>query len=315
MLSPVAEEPAAPAGPTTRAERALRRVSVAATVATLVLVAVGGLVRATGSGDACPDWPRCHGRLIPALEYHQLIEYSHRLLASVVLVLVAALAALAVGRFRTNKRILWSGVGALAVGLSQAAVGAIVVWTDLEAVNVTGHFVVAMLLVATVVYATVAAHTPHARPVRSDPTARLARLAVASASLLLLVGALVRGERAGLAFTDWPLMNGRVVPSLSGLGPGLAFTHRVLALVVGATVLLMLLRAGREVPRRPVVFVLAGAAAVFYLAQVVVGAANVWTRLATAPVVIHVALSSLVWGALVATAATASALRREGGSS
>jgi heme A synthase len=67
-------------------------------------------------------------------------------------------------------------------------------------------------------------------------------------------------------------------------------------------------RARRERPGRDVVAVLAGAAALLFLSQVLVGAANVWSRLAPAAVVAHVAVASLTWGAAVATAVTARAL-------
>ena len=80
-----------------------RVLSVATVVCIFGLITLGGVVRLTGSGLGCPDWPLCHGQVIPPLEYHALIEYSHRMVASFAGVMVVALAVL-VWRWHRKQR-------------------------------------------------------------------------------------------------------------------------------------------------------------------------------------------------------------------
>src|SRR5437763_5410606 len=132
--------------------RTLRRLAVVTTVFTYLLVAVGGLVRGTESGLGCPDWPRCQGRFIPPLEYHAIIEYSHRATASVVIWLTVALAVIAVRNRRAlSRRAFTLAVIPLPIVLSQAILGAIVVHLDLKAESVVAHLLVAMSLVAVLI--------------------------------------------------------------------------------------------------------------------------------------------------------------------
>ncbi|HXF57212.1 MAG TPA: COX15/CtaA family protein [Actinomycetota bacterium] len=298
-----------PPSPTRESERRpprrwLRRLAVASAAATAALVGLGGVVRATGSGLGCPGWPRCFGRWVPPLEYHALIEYSHRAVAALVIVLIALLAALALLRYRREREVVATSVLALGLVLLQAGLGAVVVAGELHALLVTAHFATAMVLLGVLVHGAVVAHTGPPPPPSRGGLVGLARLCVLATFALLAVGAHVRGEGAGLVFPDWPLMDGRLVPALDSLPRALHFSHRLLALATGGLLAGLVWRARRE--RAPAALAsLAEAALAAFLAQALVGAANVWTGLGTWPVAAHVTLAGVAWALVVATASAA----------
>jgi heme o synthase len=274
-----------------------RRLAVVTIAATFVLIAVGGLVRATDSGLGCPDWPRCFGKLVPPAELHAWIEHSHRLIASVVLVLVAWLvvAAWRTGQDRVVRR---AAVAALVLVLAQAMIGAFVVWWKLRADSVTLHLATALALVGLLIYIGFRARWP-ADPARRRTQERgFVRLVGATAGLLylqMLVGSTVTGHHAGLAY---PL---NVL--LPDLGPSVAriqLAHRTLAMVVGALVIAAWVVARRTQRAHPTVTRLASYAAGLVVVQIGLGVANVANRLSALTVVPHLAVGALLWGTMVA---------------
>src|SRR3989442_12705563 len=72
--------------------RRFARLAWTAAVCTYLLIVLGAIVRITGSGLGCGEhWPLCNGRLVPPLDLPTWIEWSHRLVAGLVAILVGAL--------------------------------------------------------------------------------------------------------------------------------------------------------------------------------------------------------------------------------
>ena len=294
-----------------------RSLALVTAIATIVLFAIGGLVRGTGSGLGCSTWPACEpGHLFPSGTIHSLIEFSHRTMAFLVAVLAALTGVVAYRVASGEPRLRWPAVLAFPLVMAQAGIGAVVVATELDPWWVTAHFVTALLLIADVTYVASAVRpgagaeagamdagaTEH-RGTR-DPFARLTLLVAAVVGALLLVGTYVRASDAQLVFTDWPLMDGRLVPTLGGAATAM-FLHRALAAAAMLLVLWTAIRARTGDGRREVLVRLSTTALALFVAQVLVGAANVWTRLKPWAVVAHVALSVLIWATVVALATMA----------
>jgi len=227
-----------------------QKLALTTAAATIVLFAVGGLVRGTGSGLGCSTWPECTpGQLFPSGTVHSLIEFSHRLLVFIVSVLVVATAVVAWIDHRDIPSLVWPATAAFPLVIGQAILGGVVVHTDLNPWWVTAHFAVALAFVADVIFvaanAFCAVNLPDTGGEATEGDAGFARLTlftVGATGVLLLVGTYVRARSAGLAFTDWPLMNGRLVPALGGAATAM-FAHRVLAAGVFLLVLWVAIRA------------------------------------------------------------------------
>jgi heme o synthase len=284
--------------------RRFRNLAIVTAASTIVLFAVGGLVRGTGSGLGCDTWPECFpGQLFPAGTVHSLIEFSHRFFVFVSSVLVFVTAFFAWRDLRRVRVLLWPALAAVPLVIGQAVLGGIVVKTGLNPWWVTAHFAVALAFVADVTFLAAAAFTA-TRPdeTKAGPAdagfARLALITTLATGALLLVGTYVRAKGAGLAFTDWPLMDGKLVPALGGANTAM-FAHRILAALVFVLVLYLVVRARTMSPRRRQDVWLAQLALGFFAAQIVVGAAQVWTHLKPWAVVLHVGLSVVIWATLV----------------
>jgi len=290
-----------------------QKTAVATVIATVLLVTVGVIVRATDSGMGCPDWPLCYGQIIPPLDdYKAWWEWIHRTIAAVIGFLILGVAYFAWKDHRDRPSILWPSLAAVGLVVFQAWLGRETVRMNNSGDSVTAHLAAAMALLGLLVYVTVRAFYPAKMPARggSQRFTLLAVLTAATMFVLLLFGSNVTAQDAGLVFPDWPLMNGSLIPIQAGMDEQVRglyeahALHRYVAGIVLVIVWVTALAAWRTQRDRKAVLWMASAMGVIYTVQVVMGGVQVFTRLADWTQTLHVALSALVWALSVALATT-----------
>jgi cytochrome c oxidase assembly protein subunit 15 len=142
--------------------------AVVSTVLSYLLIFVGGLVRVSGSGMGCPDWPKCFGRWIPPTNIDQIpsyidatsfnivlawIEYGNRSLGVLVGFSIIILNIIAIYYFRKETKLLVSAILSLILVAANGGLGAIVVSSILNPFLVSLHMILALMLVSVLSYA------------------------------------------------------------------------------------------------------------------------------------------------------------------
>ncbi len=221
------------------------------TVACLMMIVVGGVVRLTHSGLSMTDWRPVTGIFPPLSEaawqaefdaYRQTPEYKkvnlgmslaefrtifwpefiHRVLGRLVGLLVAIplLYGLARRRFPARVRSHVVGIGLLFVG--QGVMGWLMVKSGLvddpkvSPYRLALHLALALTLVAWCLWLIFERRWPPARHRVSSPQRLLARGLLVAVVLQILFGALVAGHRAGHASDTFPFIHGQLIPA--GMG-------------------------------------------------------------------------------------------------
>ena len=294
-----------------------RRLAAATVVATFVLIVVGGLVRVSDSGLGCGPkgsgfhgWPFCNGDVVPGLNLNSVIEYTHRAVAGIVVVLILALMIQAWRRYRALR---WPTTASFALVLAQAVLGGATVEKGLAPGYVAAHLGLAMLLLGTLIYVWMSSRQSSVlSPQELSPGLRVLSIA---ASVLILGTIVAGGYMAGTqkygrpdyrlgdgahhaCGKEFPTCNGGFMPFGQSRLVDIHLTHR--AFMYLATLLILALVA-LTLRRRPS----AGAvrSAKFLLAllavQLVLGALNVWLDEYEGLIVAHLATGTLLWATSV----------------
>ena len=302
MSTPLPESPQTAAGGPAR-DHWLVWLLVASLIGAIIQITFGGVVRVTESGDGCPDWPLCYGRLIPPVEKHALIEWTHRSAGVLVGLTIVAATARAWTKCRSNARAKWLTTASLALIAIVGGIGGAVVLSHLNPALRTLHLALAESVVLLLGFAVVAAarpgHYPVGReaPVESKLTTRLATWASIAAMAAILSGSYAVWRGAGAVCPSWPLCGGEFVPQ-SELA-WIHVAHRLVSLAAAVMVLAASVRVWRERGSDALLAWGAAAAVGLIIAQTLTGAANPWTTFDEWARVLHLCLGTLLWADMI----------------
>ncbi|MEO8349146.1 MAG: COX15/CtaA family protein [Acidobacteriota bacterium] len=292
-----------PAVPASRS-RALHRFAVLTAVSTLVLIVAGGLVTSTESGLSVPDWPLSYGKLMPPMVGGVFYEHGHRMVATTVGILTVILA-IWLARSDSRRSVKRLGLLAVAAVIAQGVLGGLTVLYLLPTPVSVAHACLAQAFFCLVVAIAVVT-SPRWQPAsgRLGAASRLAALTAGAVFVQLVIGAVMRHTKSGLAIPDFPLSYGRVVPPLDSFPVAIAFAHRAWALAVAVLAFAAASAASRSGLRRTGVFL-----GSLVLVQIALGAATVLSGKAVAITTAHVAIGALLLGTALALSLGAGARR------
>ncbi|WP_327734232.1 COX15/CtaA family protein [Streptomyces nojiriensis] len=287
--------------------RSVRAAALGSVIASIAIIVTGGIVRVTGSGLGCTDWPMCTGEtLAPTAEMgvHGAIEFGNRLLTGALCAVVGWVVITARLQEKPMPAVLRGGWAQFWIVVLNAIVGGVTVWMRLSPYIVAAHFLAATLLLTAAVYTWHAAYADAGVGADADAdgngpgapgsvapgsVARIRSLSgalVAVTALLVVVGTLATGsgphagdssDVARMPF-DWTAVT---------------VVHGVLAgavLVLAGALLSVLPENGFGAARRKAVIF-----AAVLLGQGLVGLVQSLTALPSLLVMLHLLGSALVW--------------------
>lgn len=269
------------------------------TVAFIFLLLVwGNIVAGLKAGLACPDWPLCHGEVVPPFRWDIYIEFFHRLLGATAGLLLVILS---YKRFREYPG-LTKLIPVLTVVLLifQITLGGIVVLMKLPVDITTFHFGIALLIFTLTLY------LAYFDGKTNMPSFSLSNFGWLFFSLALLVfvqavlGAYVRHTEAGLACPDFPKCLGHWIPPVLR---GIVLTHYIhrsvayfILIVVFSIFIYSFINSGLKHFRSRIILLV-----ILIFLQILVGVGVIHSKLFFAVTAIHISLALLILGTVLYT--------------
>jgi cytochrome c oxidase assembly protein subunit 15 len=306
--------------------RGFRRLAWITVGAVYFLILVGGIVRASGSGMGCPDWPRCFGRWIPPTSEAQLpddyreiyahrgygeqpfnvlrtwTEYVNRLIGAAIGLLIFGVLVASFSYWRRDRRMIWWSLAAFVLVAVQGWLGSVVVASNLAPWMVTVHMLLALVIVGMLIYVLARSHEAPTIDLQLASRSMLGWTIVAALALSVLqviLGTQVREQIDQVALGS--LERGAWVGELGGL----VLVHRTLSLLLVAVIIWLWIeirRASHPANRRNGLRRLADALVVIVGVEIVAGAVLFYFALPAALQPVHLLFGSLLVGLELAAA-------------
>jgi len=287
--------------------KTLARLSLAAVAVAYGEVMLGSWTRINGAGMTCPDYPLCHGEFIPSMGGGTVWEWTHRLTAAILSVLVIAV--LAAAWKQRGKATFVAPTGWVIAGLFafQVFLGAATVHLSNSPISVVWHWGTAMAFVASLTCMSIFAFMTAEQQAGKGSRKQIALTGILGGTALvafvtMCVGAYVSSSGAGLACIDIPGCAGNVVVYTHGQDVQMLHRFIAAACLLSAVISFALVWAMRASPRVRTAATI-GLALVFV--QVLLGLLNVALRMPIDLREAHAANAALVFLSFVSATALA----------
>ncbi len=269
-----------------------RQVVYASVLWLYLVVATGAVVRLTGSGLGCDNWPRCGDAPFPtkAASYHPIIEFSNRLIA-VVAILFALLGWLAARRTAALPRWLVRLSGFIfLLTVAQIPLGGVTVLTGLHPVAVMSHFLLAIITLGLAV-----AVALEARRHETGAVAPLVPLVVRRLGLVMLLAGTVLIVTGAISTASGPHPGANTDVRRLFTVEGTVYVHVRATAVYGIVFAIVIAALVRRRATAPRLLMSAAGLLVLLAGQMVVGEVQYRQGLPWWQVLIHVSVSGAIW--------------------
>jgi heme A synthase len=287
---------------TAASDRLFRTLVVTGLVSTILLIMVGSIVRVTGFGLGCPDWPLCYGQAIPPFLASAWVEFAHRLFGGAVVIQIGALIYLAWKHYRQERWIFRPAIAIAVVTAVQVLLGGIHVIYELPRWTGWVHTGVAML-VAGLLALWLALSQPALERMGERAALKLKEshfhqwlLIIAAASyLLILTGSLVTRTGASLVCPSFPDCGLETIPDNLRTIVAIQMVHRLFAITVGTALVITVWQLWRVSDHEEAVRNLAVVMTLLVSLQFALGLINIWYAIPMWSRVLHLGTATMIW--------------------